>query len=123
MVLRLDSGLYIAVFYLAKGQTVRVGALGRVCLRRGIYLYVGSAQRNLSARLNRHGRKDKILRWHVDYLSTRAQMLGALTMAGPREQECEVAKELGKMFELAVPGFGASDCRCRGHLFYTPKLA
>jgi len=120
VILTLDSGLYIAVFYLARAQKIHIGALGRFCLRRGVYFYVGSAQRNLSARLNRHGCKDKLLRWHVDYLSARALMLGAITIAGPREQECAVAKELGAMFELAVPGFGASDCRCGGHLFYAP---
>lgn len=45
-------------------------------------------------------------------------MLGAITIPGLRELECKTARELGKMFELAVPGFGASDCRCAGHLFY-----
>lgn len=79
---------------------------------------MGSAQRNLSARLERHSRKRKPLRWHIDYLSVEAAMLGAMTVAGPRQCECEVAKELVGICELAVPGFGASDCRCGGHLFY-----
>jgi sugar fermentation stimulation protein A len=87
-----------------------------------VYFYVGSAQRNLSARLERHSRKRKTLRWHIDYLSTKAEMLGAITIAGQRELECKLAKKLGSMFELAVPGFGASDCRCGGHLFYAREL-
>ncbi|MFQ6036690.1 MAG: DUF123 domain-containing protein [Sedimentisphaerales bacterium] len=33
-----------------------------------------------------------------------------------------LARKLEGMFELAVPGFGASDCRCGGHLFYAPNL-
>ena len=99
-----------------------MGKLGRFLFRRGFYLYVGSAQRNLSARLERHSKKIKPLRWHIDYLSTKAGMLGAIVIAGPRQRECELAKELALTFELAVPDFGASDCRCGGHLFYTPEL-
>lgn len=95
----------------------------RFIFQKGIYFYVGSAQRNLSARLERHARKDKPLRWHIDYLSSKAKILGAIIVPGPHENECELANELGRMFELAVAGFGASDCRCSGHLFWTPRLS
>jgi len=118
----LDSGLYIAVFYLPSPRNIRVGKLGQFHFKKGTYFYVGSAQRNLSGRLKRHNTKKKPLRWHIDYLSERARMLGAITIPGPRKYECELAKELGEMFELCVPGFGASDCRCSGHLFFSPKL-
>ena len=117
-----DGGVYIAVFHLAKARSVSVGKLGRFYFRPGVYFYAGSAQRNLSARLERHGKKSKPLRWHIDYLSVRADMLGAIVVAGPRQRECELAKELAGMFESAAPGFGASDCRCAGHLFYAPQL-
>ena len=119
----MDSGVYIAVFYLPKTQKIRVGKLGQFSFRQGVYFYVGSAQRNLSARINRHGQKNKPLRWHIDYLSTKAEMLGVITIAGPRKHECMLARKLNEIFELAVPGFGASDCRCGGHLFYAPALA
>jgi len=46
-----DSGVYIAVFYLRKNQGIRVGRLGRLHFRQGVYFYAGSAQRDLSARL------------------------------------------------------------------------
>jgi sugar fermentation stimulation protein A len=110
------------VFHLPKAHRISVGKLGRFLFRRGFYFYVGSAQRNLSARLERHSKKTKPLRWHIDYLSTKAEMLGAIMVAGPRQRECELARELARTFELAVPDFGASDCRCDGHLFYAPKL-
>ena len=57
---------------------------GRAHFRQGVYFYVGTAQRNLSARLGRHSRKEKTLRWHIDYLSVRAEMLGAILIPGPR---------------------------------------
>ena len=88
----------------------------------GLYLYVGSGQRNLCARLERHSRKDKPLRWHIDHLSIHAHMIGAMIVSGSRDRECELARELRHIYELAVPGFGASDCRCGGHLFYAARL-
>lgn len=118
----MDTGVYIAVLFVAKDRTIRVGRLGKFLFRKGVYFYVGSAQRSLSKRLERHGEKTKPLRWHIDYLSTKAKMLGAITIAGTRELECQLAMKLGGVFELAVPGFGASDCRCHGHLFYAEEL-
>jgi len=88
-----------------------------------VYFYVGSAQRNLLARIERHNKKKKTLRWHIDYLSAKAEILGVITVPGPRELECKLAKKLSNMFELSGPGFGASDCRCGGHLFYVKDLA
>ena len=114
--------MYIAVFYLPKSRHISVGKLGRFLFRQGVYFYVGSAQRNLTARLERHSKKNKPLRWHIDYLSTKVEMLGAIVIAGPRQQECELAKKITGLFELVIPHFGASDCRCGGHLFYTPEL-
>lgn len=118
----MDSGIYIVVLHLSKTVKITVGKLGTFNFRRGFYFYVGSAQRNLSKRLERHSRRKKALRWHIDYLSTKAKMLGAITIAGPRELECQLAKKLASSFELTMPGFGASDCRCKGHLFYAPQL-
>jgi sugar fermentation stimulation protein A len=113
----MDAGLYIAVFHLPVGRRIRVGRLGRVSFPPGVYLYVGSAQRNLGARLARHARRVKPLRWHVDYLSTKAQMLGAIVVPGGRDGECRLAAELARAYPRAAAGFGASDCRCGGHLF------
>lgn len=122
-IMNLDAGVYIAVFYMPKDRKIQIGRFGRFRLRQGVYFYVGSAQRNLSARLERHNERKKTLRWHIDYLSAKAEMLGAITIPGPQELECQLAKKLDRMFEMAVPGFGASDCRCAGHLFYVKDLA
>ena len=121
-IMNLDAGVYIAIFYMPKDRTIQIGRLGRFCFRQGVYFYIGSAQRNLSVRIERHNQKKKILRWHIDYLSAKAEMLGAITVPGPRELECQLAKKLSSMFELAVHGFGASDCRCGGHLFYAREF-
>jgi len=114
----LDAGLYIAVFELPKATRITVGRLGRFEFPAGLWFYVGSAQRNLSARLDRHARHDKPLRWHIDYLSVRARMLGAIVIAAGKDRECRIAAALARRLERPVPGFGACDCRCGGHLFH-----
>ena len=119
----MDAGLYIAVFMLPRRSHLRIGALGSFGSAAGVYLYVGSAQKNLTARIERHGRKTKALRWHIDYLSAKARMLGAILVPGKRRQECSLAREVAGLLPRSVPGFGASDCGCEGRLFYAgPSL-
>ena len=114
----MNSGIYLAIFHLPRTQAITVGRLGRFKFQPGYYLYVGSAQRNLYARLARHARRRKILRWQIDYLSVKAQFIGALMIDGPKNLECKLAALLAKHCPRTVPGFGASDCRCGGHLFF-----
>jgi len=116
-----NSGVYIAIFYLAKARMITAGRLGRVLFPAGLYLYVGSAQKNLSHRLERHARKNKRLRWQIDYLSCHATMVGAVVIDGKKNLECRLAVRLATRYSRPVLGFGASDCRCPGHLFYLPK--
>ncbi len=116
-----NSGLYVAVFHVAKTQHIRVGKLGRFSFRKGLYFYVGSGRKNLDARLKRHVLKKKLLRWHIDYLSVRAKMIGAIVITESRESECKIARKLAGSCDLAVAGFGSSDCCCPGHLFYGPE--
>ena len=117
----MDGGLYVAVFHLRRPAVLTVGRLGQFAFAAGLYFYVGTAQRNLPARLARHARRGKLLRWHVDYLSTRARMLGAILIPGPRRRECEIAAKLACLMPRPVPRFGASDCRCEGHLFHAAQ--
>jgi sugar fermentation stimulation protein A len=117
-----DRGVYVAVFHLPRPRRITVGRLGTFAFPPGFYFYAGSAQRGLSARLARHARRRKPLRWHIDYLSTKARMLGAVVVNGPKHMECELAGELAKRCTRPVAGFGSSDCRCGGHLFHAPTL-
>jgi len=111
------SGVYVALFRLRQPRRIRVGSLGIITFNPGVYAYVGSAQRNLPARLARHARRRKPLRWHVDYLSVQADMIGAIAVEGPKTLECRLAAILAKHGAMPVPGFGCTDCRCRSHLF------
>ncbi len=41
----------------------------------------------------------------------------ALAIRGTRRGECELAAAVRAISDGSVPRFGASDCRCPGHLF------
>jgi Uri superfamily endonuclease len=45
-----------------------IGCLGEFDFPVGGYAYSGSAKRGLDARIARHLRRQRPLRWHIDYL-------------------------------------------------------
>ena len=118
----IDAGIYIAIFKLAHAQPIVVGSLRSHHFKRSIYLYVGSAQRGLTQRLERHARRRKPKHWHIDYLSTKAIFLGAIIFEAPKQMECMIAAMLAKRCAVAVADFGSSDCRCGGHLFHLDRI-
>jgi sugar fermentation stimulation protein A len=113
-----DKGSYLITLQLAGPVTVTVGALGTIDFEAGWYVYAGSAQRALAARIARHLRKIRKARhWHLDYLVPHASGLEAWPVASERNLECELAKALRTIGGREVPGFGSSDCGCSSHLF------
>ena len=52
-----DRGAYLLIVHLRHQGTVYPGALGPLSLKAGYYVYVGSAMKNLEARLRRHRRR------------------------------------------------------------------
>ncbi|MBO2520575.1 MAG: DUF123 domain-containing protein [Firmicutes bacterium] len=122
---RSDSGLYILWLRLSRDVRVPVGALGEVSLEKGVYAYVGSAQRNRLARVRRHLRRDKVKRWHIDYLRPYGDVVAVTLSDGAKADECRLANYLIERWGAlrAVPRFGASDCRCGGHLLAVPEEA
>jgi sugar fermentation stimulation protein A len=115
-----DRGSYLLLLRLARGRVIEVGQLGRQEFAAGWYIYVGSAMANLDARMARHRRLTKKHHWHIDYLRPLATEFEALPIRASERLECGLARELGEIAPVAVPGFGSSDCECPGHLFYSP---
>jgi sugar fermentation stimulation protein A len=115
----MTGGVYAAELLLPVARRIQVGRLGRFTFPAGRYVYVGSAQRNLEARLARHARRRKVLRWHVDYLSRWAGLEAAWAWPRPKADECLLAAAVGALPGAAAgpAGFGASDCRCPTHLY------
>ena len=97
---------------------VGVGALGQCRFDPGTYIYIGSARRNLRARLERHlGLRPRHPHWHIDYLldAPGVDIDGVETFA---LEECVLAA--CSPGAIVHPGFGSSDCTrgCGSHLRY-----
>jgi len=111
-----DSGCYIVVLHLEMDADIVIGALGSISFRKGYYLYVGSARRTLTKRIERHRRLHKRLFWHIDYLRARASFHKALAIRTSDDIECALARDLQRIADWSVADFGSSDCACESHL-------
>ena len=94
-----------------------MGSLKVILFPRGYYAYVGSALSGFKARLNRHLKSDKQLRWHIDYLLEKAAINKIILCPTEDKVECAIAQALSRQFN-SVPGFGCSACQCRSHLLF-----
>ena len=110
------SGVYVLQVRLDRPRRLAVGALGPVRFDGGVYLYVGRALRGLPSRIARHCRRQKPLRWHIDWLTSVAPVTAVTVWPPDPALECRLASMLGAALP-SVRAFGASDCRCPGHLF------
>lgn len=115
------GGAYVVALRIATPIDVRLGKAAPIRLPAGRYLYCGSAYGagGLRARLGRHFRRDKTIRWHIDQLTSAGEVIGAWAIA--QGDECELVRRLG-FLQSPVAGFGASDCAsCRSHLLRWPR--
>jgi Uri superfamily endonuclease len=144
-VVQADSGLYLVLVRVPKLLELPVGRLGYHRLPRGWYVYTGSARRGLSARADRHLKREKRVRWHIDRLTAHADAtaLGAVLLPGGGHSrqlrstghateapdsraisdECVLNQTVGRLLEAdaPIPRFGAGDCRggCPAHLWHS----
>lgn len=117
------SGTYVLILRSRDRGTTRIGRLGRLDVRPGFYVYVGSAfgPGGLRARLSRHLLGTSKPHWHIDYLRRRAEPVAVWFQPDSLPREHRWAKILGRLpgIEPAYRRFGASDCRCETHLFFS----
>lgn len=113
-VARADTS-YQLLIHVPRAVRVTIGSLGTFEFRAGRYVYTGSAKRHLDARIARHLRQEKTLRWHVDYLLA-VPGVRIVEVRRSRRSECALNRAAGG--SIAIAGFGASDCRagCGAHL-------
>ena len=118
-----NSGIYLLEIILNNEKKIKIGALGEYNFSTGYYYYIGSAQKNLQSRINRHLKDNKKLHWHIDYLLNYAQIINHYTILADKNYECKLFQYLNKkeIFQVPVKGLGASDCNCRSHLLYTEE--
>jgi len=114
------KGSYILIIELPRQQTFTIGSLSDVYFPRGYYAYVGSAMGRFKPRLSYHLRGNKKPHWHIDYLLAKASITDIILCEAEERIECTIAQALKGQFD-AIPGFGASDCKCNSHLFFAPR--
>ncbi len=113
-----ERGSYALIVDLPADCFIAAGRLAPTVLRAGRYVYLGSALGGLRARVARHRRTEKRRHWHVDYLLERGTVAEVWIALSAESLECLLAAHLAANpgGSLAIPRFGASDCRCPGHL-------
>jgi Uri superfamily endonuclease len=112
------KGIYVLLLSINKSINVNVGALGVKHIEKGLYAYVGSAQKSLEKRVERHLKRKKRKFWHIDYLldSEDVRIFKVFFMEVGKAEECKMSKMIGK-YGISIKGFGSSDCKCESHLF------
>ena len=113
-------GTYVLVVNLDGHRQITIGRQSTRQFQPGYYLYVGSAfgPGGLKARVGRHMRSEKKMRWHIDYLLPHTTTREVWYQPQLR-LEC-IWSETIAVVDAANPitGFGASDCRCSSHLYH-----
>lgn len=124
-------GVYAILISVRGRVRIRVGSLGRLSFKPGVYVYVGSgsgeASTSIEGRLIRHFSKTKRRHWHIDYLLSNSQVepIVAVFSETKGSYECALAKVLSESVWAKSPfkGFGSSDCSCLSHLIYFKDLS
>jgi Uri superfamily endonuclease len=117
-----QPGTYALLLACKRSGRLRVGKLGQMALRPGVYVYVGSARGpgGLAARITHHRRVSARPHWHVDYLRAVCDPVEVwfLTAADFHEHAGAGAGAELPGAAMPLPRFGASDCHCAAHLFW-----
>lgn len=114
------GGAYVLWIDLETALPIALPKRPPVTLPPGRYLYCGSAKGpgGIRARVGRHMRREKSIRWHVDHLTCHGVVRGAWVF--PDGDECALVATLAHL-PSPIPGFGSSDCpHCRSHLLAWP---
>lgn len=119
-----EDHIYYSIFLLIEKECeVEIGKLGTYFFQPGVYVYVGSAKRNLLKRIERHICIEKKKRWHMDYIRPFGTIVKIITYDHSLG-ECNLAGKFIAKGDIPVPRMGSSDCKCPSHFIYLgrPKL-
>jgi Uri superfamily endonuclease len=117
----MSSGAYQLFIHINKEIELKIGKLGTFQFSVGNYIYTGSAMKNLHQRVARHQRKEKKLKWHIDYLlnNENVTITHIKIYKSETKDECKINQNSINEFNASIPvnGFGSSDCKiCISHL-------
>ena len=117
-------GTYTLLLACKRPFNLRIGKLGLTKVEKGYYLYTGSALGtgavSLEQRIARHRRRDKRVKWHVDYLTVHREItvVNVICTEINERLECQINQQIMSNLngEPIIRRAGASDCKCSGHL-------
>ena len=119
------KGIYVLALQLQRQTRLVVGRLGVFDFPPGYYLYVGSAMSGFAGRINRHLKRKKKMRWHIDYLLEVADLMWIdLYETESHSDECRLNASVAGLPGATVTAhhFGSSDCKCDSHLHYFEEM-
>ena len=122
MMVRAEGGAYALILFCSQKGPAQIGKLGILQLRRGFYVYVGSAlgPGGLRARVAHHRKLSHRPHWHIDYLRPHTRLDWIWYSQDRVCREHQWARVIRALRGASTPmaGFGSSDCRCETHLFF-----
>ncbi len=111
-----ESGIYFLLIHNPESREISTRSRS-FTVPRGYFVYVGSAQRNLSSRLKRHLSTEKNCHWHIDFLLRHARVIEIrIIREAEKSQESILAEKLAEIADFSIPGFGATDSPAAAHL-------
>lgn len=123
----INKGVYLLIIKVCCSFREQVGALGNFLFTPGYYIYVGSAlgPGGLLKRICRHLKKEKKLKWHIDYLTVNqnVKIVGIFLLRTNMRKECWLSDIVSKYGKPYIKKFGATDCKCYSHLYKIDKKA
>ena len=124
-------GTYTLLLACKRPFKLRIGKLGLTKVERGHYLYTGSALGtgavSLEQRIARHRKRNKHVKWHVDYLTVHREItvVNVICTKIIERLECQINQQIMSNLngEPIIRRAGASDCKCSAHLLSVRLLA
>jgi len=122
-----NKGIYILELLATENFSIFAKKFIGITFPPGYYYYIGSAQKNLKSRIERHKRKTKIVHWHIDHITTHKSLRIVDTLIfleAEKKVEAEIANHFIENFDaqIIVNGFGNSDTKeTKTHLFFKKK--
>ncbi len=121
------QGVYTLIIRSSRPCRITVGRHLTVLLKRGWYLYSGSAlgrgSTSLEGRISRHLTRDKKHFWHIDRIlsSDSTRVVLVVFAKTTSKMECKLNGALLRDSGIGVPtrGVGSTDCRCKSHFLMT----